>query len=76
MALVAGVRWSFPGEDEGASISVDMGATEDAARRRAARPGGTDAISPNPPSGPTRRGRRGGLVWRPGKLGPPEVFAS
>src|SRR4051812_19163332 len=27
-----------------------MGATEDAARGRAARPGGTDAVSPNPPT--------------------------
>jgi len=39
-----------------------MGATEDAARGRAARPGGTDCISPNPPgcwssaaAGPSRR---------------------
>jgi hypothetical protein len=32
MALVAGVRWSLPGEDAGSVISVDMGATEDAAR--------------------------------------------
>jgi hypothetical protein len=32
MALVAGVRWSFPGRRQGASISADMGATEDAAR--------------------------------------------
>src|SRR6266566_4243831 len=32
-----------------------MGATEDAARGRAARPGGTDCISLNPPRGFSRR---------------------
>src|SRR5438034_376858 len=37
------------GRTQGASISIDMGATEDGARGRAARPGGTDVISPNPP---------------------------
>jgi hypothetical protein len=37
------------GRTQGASISIDMGATEDAARGRAARPCGTDCISPNPP---------------------------
>ena len=41
MLLVTGVRCSFPGGTQGASISVDMGATEDGARGRAARPGGT-----------------------------------
>src|SRR5881396_1031115 len=40
------------GRTQGASISIDMGATEDTARGRAARPGGTDCVSPNPPSPP------------------------
>src|SRR2546421_8781393 len=43
------------GRTQGASISLDMGATEDVARGRAARPGGTDCISPNPPASRTMR---------------------
>src|SRR5207248_3024373 len=37
------------GRTQGASISVDMGATEDTARGRAARPGGSATVPPNPP---------------------------
>src|SRR5512133_1569213 len=39
------------GRTQGASISIDMGATEDAASGRAACAGGTAVISPNPPGG-------------------------
>src|SRR6266566_7088132 len=35
---------------QGASISIDMGATEDTARGRAARSGGTDVFAPSPPT--------------------------
>ena len=49
VALVAGVRWSFRGKDAGSADSRAIGATEDAASGRAARPGDSAAISPNPP---------------------------
>src|SRR5256884_8724043 len=66
---LAGNR-SSPGHDgrslgrtQGASISVDMGATEDGARGRAARPGGTDCFPPNPPSSvPSDPPQRGCLL--------------
>src|SRR5207244_6254726 len=46
------------GRTQGASISVDMGATENGARGRAARPDGTDCISPNSPWPPVLRAPR------------------
>ena len=49
MSLVAGVRWSFRGKDTGSADSGSMGATEDATSGRAARPGDSADISPNPP---------------------------
>jgi hypothetical protein len=39
--LVAGVRWSVPGKDAGSARIGNTGATEDAARGRPARPGGS-----------------------------------
>ena len=67
-----GVNRSSPGCDgrslgrtQGASISVDMGATEDSARGRAARPGDTDCFAPNPPSWRSRPGRRGASSAKP-----------
>ena len=58
IALVARVRCSFPGKDAGSvRILVIRGATEDAAWGRAARPGGTAGISPNPPRRGTARTR-------------------
>jgi len=42
--LVAGARWSSLARTQGAPISIDMGATEDTARGRAARSGGTDFL--------------------------------
>jgi predicted enzyme related to lactoylglutathione lyase len=45
MGLVAGVRWVGRGKDAGsARIRSDTGTTEDAASRRAARPGGSAPI--------------------------------
>jgi hypothetical protein len=48
MPFVAGVRWTFRGKDAGSVDSGSIGATEDAASGRPARPGGTTCISPNP----------------------------
>src|SRR5438093_4752001 len=47
-SLVAGVRCSFRGKDAGSADSSAIGATEDAASGRAARPGGTAYVSPSP----------------------------
>ena len=61
MLLVTGVRWSFRGEDAGNLKSQSYwgdGVTRAEPVGRAARPGGTDCISPNPPS--ARRGSAGG----------------
>jgi hypothetical protein len=41
MLFVVGVRWSFRGKDAGSADSRAIGATEDAASGRAARPDGT-----------------------------------
>jgi len=50
MELVTRVRCSFRGEDAGSVNSQSYWRAEDAATGRAARPGDTDSISPNPPS--------------------------
>jgi len=39
MPFVAGVRWTFRGKDAGRADSSAIGATEDAASGRSARPG-------------------------------------
>src|SRR5206468_3135665 len=49
-SLVVGVRWSFRGKDAGSPDSSAIGATEDAASGRAARPDDTDCVSSNPPT--------------------------
>ncbi len=49
MPLAAGVRWSFRGKDAGSVDSSAIGATEDAASGRAARPGGSDVGPSSPP---------------------------
>ena len=46
MSLVAGVRCLFRGKDAGSADSGAIGATEDAASGRAARPGGSADIPP------------------------------
>src|SRR5436305_7602512 len=43
-SLVVGARWSSRGKDAGSPDSSTIGATEDAASRRPARPGGTRLI--------------------------------
>ena len=50
MSLVAGVRCSFRGKDAGSADSGAIGATEDAASGRAARPSDAADISPTPPT--------------------------
>jgi hypothetical protein len=51
MALVAGVRCSFPGKDAGSvRIHCDTGATEDAVLGASSAPGDTAGISPSPPN--------------------------
>ena len=58
MALVVGVRWSFAGKAAGSVNSRRaIGATENAAGGRAARPCGTDGISADPPRPPPRYDR-------------------
>jgi len=47
MVLVARVRWASCCKDAGSPDSGAIGATEDAAARRPARPCDTAAISPN-----------------------------
>ena len=49
MSLVVGVRCSFRGKDAGSADSGSIGATEDAALGRAARPGDSADIPPSPP---------------------------
>jgi hypothetical protein len=51
MLFVAGVRWASCCKDAGsARIRSDTGATEDAAARRSARPGGTTNILQDSPN--------------------------
>ena len=50
MPFVEGVRWSFRGKDAGSADSPAIGATEDAASGRPARPYGTTCVPPNPPA--------------------------
>ena len=67
MSLVVGVRWSFRGKDAG-SVRVTMtrsvGATEDAASGRAARPDNTAGIPPDPPQPPWSKGDDAGPSTR------------
>ena len=65
MLLVTGCDARSLGRTQGAPISIDLGATEDAARGRAARPGGTATYFARP-SYRTRRVIP--AVWKPGFL--------
>jgi hypothetical protein len=58
MALVSRRDARSVGRTQEASIAKAIGATEDAATGRAARPGDTDSISPNPVVDPTIIARR------------------
>src|SRR2546430_3092811 len=49
-ALVVGVRWSFRGKDAGSVHIGRYGRDRGRGLGRAARPGGSDAGSPNPPT--------------------------